>query len=138
MAESFLDVEIAQFLKTSGFGSLHSDPVPVLRRVLHVGEEPESPDHVITVLEEGGGPPILTLAEARSFTVRVRHSDYLTAKETAQRIHRAFQEEQGILSPAIMVARVTANSNPIHLGRDESKRHLFTQTFTALVKQLQP
>jgi hypothetical protein len=137
VAEPLLDVELAQFLKDEGFGDLYSDNVPLKKRIIHVGEEPDEPTHTITVLEDAGGAPVLTISESRSFTIQVRNEDYEAAKTEAQQIHRALHEEQGILS-TVLVARVTADTNPLYLGRDENKRHRFSQAFTALVKRILP
>lgn len=137
MAEPLMDQEIAEYLKDQGFGDLYSDPVPRLKKAIFVGEEPDDPENVITIREEAGGAPLLRLAETRSFTVRVRNEDYEDGKILAQQIHRALQDEEGILS-GVKVARVTADTNPIYLGRNPDRQHVFTQTFTALTKRVEP
>lgn len=135
MSEPILEAELATYLKAQGFGNLWSDRVR--NPVIHIGEEPSEPEHTITILEDGGGPPLLKISETRSVTIRVRHKEYLDARTEAQQIQRALHEEQGILS-TIDVAWIRADSNPISLGRDGNERHVFTQTYTLLVKRLQP
>jgi hypothetical protein len=131
-----LDVQVATFLRDEGFGNLWSDEVPPIAKAIFVGEEPEEPDNTITIFEDGGGPPLNTFGETRSFTVRVRHTNYLSGKTLAQQLHRALHFQQGILS-SIGVALIQADTNPISLGRDENRRHVFTQTFTATTKAIQ-
>jgi hypothetical protein len=135
MSEPLLESELAAYLKAQGFGDLWSDRSR--NKVIFIGEEPSNPSHTITLLEDGGGPPLLTLAETRAVTIRVRNEDYMEARTEAQQIQRALHEEQGILS-TIDVARVRADTNPISLGKDANGRHVFSQAFTFLVKRLQP
>jgi hypothetical protein len=135
MSEPLLEAQLAAYLKAQGFGDLWSDKSR--NKVLFIGEEPSEPDFTITLLEDGGGPPLLKLAETRAVTIRVRHSNYVTAKETAQQIQRALHEEQGILS-TIDVAWIRADTNPVSLGKDANGRHVLSQTFTLLVKRLEP
>jgi len=137
--EPLLDDEIAKYLAAQGLGNLFSAAVkPRDEFTIFVGEEPERQNKTITVSEIGGNPPINTFGENRSFSIRTRSQTYKEAKATAQRIHRALHYEQGILEPAILVALITADTNPVPLGRDDNRRYVFTQTFTAIVKTLQP
>lgn len=138
MAEPLLDVEVAAYLKSVGFGDLYSDPGR--KQVVFVGEEPASipTDSSITVLEDGGGTTQVTgLVESRAFRVRVQGTNYEATKAVAQRVHRALDNQQGILSN-VRVARVLAETNPIHLGKNTNGMHQFTQSFTALVGRIEP
>lgn len=140
MAEPILDVEVATYLKSVGFGDLFSDRGS-RTKTLFVGEEPSEVSragHSITVLEEPGGPGQVTgHVEERSFQVRIRHPDYLEGKALAQRINRALNQQQGILSN-IQVARIVAVSNPVHLGQNADRMQVFTQSFTVLMKRIIP
>ncbi len=138
MAEPLLDVELAKWLKAQGYGSLYSDPGPTRSKDIFVGELPDLPDNLILVTENGGGPPVLVISEERSVTITVRNTDYDTGKALIQQISRALHDGQGILTD-IQVARITADSNPSYLGRDQSSnRHLFTAIFGFLTKQVLP
>jgi hypothetical protein len=135
--EPFLDKEVAEFLKEQGFGNLYSDPY---EKRIFVGHQPDTPTFAITVQEVGGGPPRLEISEARSIVIRVRHKSANLAKATAQQIHRALHEQQGVLpsTGVIRVARMVADTNPIPLGRDENKAFTFSQTFSVLTKVVEP
>lgn len=134
-SEPLLEVQLAQYLKSQGFGDLATDPGR--RQRIFWGESPDTVPETITILEEGGSAPLLTLGETRSFTVRITSASYVDARTRAQQVNRALQEQQGILS-TIMVARITADANPVSLGRDQSSRHVISQTFTAVVKRIEP
>lgn len=136
MAEPLLEIELAEYLKSQGFGNLWNEFSPKI----FVGEEPQkdpAPDDTITIIEDGGGPPNHVIAETRSFRVRVRGKDWDDTKTTAQQVARALHWKEGILS-SIQVARVRADGNPTPLGRDPDRRYVWTQNFTALTKRIEP
>jgi len=136
LTEPLIERQLAAYLKAQGFGDVETDPGRAQR--IFWGEIPPGPDVCIVILEEGGSRPLLTLAETRAFTIQTLNPEYAEGREEAQRIHRALQEQQGILSPTIMVARITADANPISLGRDPAGRHVFSQTFTMKLRALAP
>lgn len=138
MAEPLLDVQLAIYLNAQGFGDLYSDPGR--KQVIFVGEEPaKTPTGTsVTILEDGGGPSDVTgLIERRAFTVRTQGPAYEDTKALAQQVNRALNEQQGILS-LINVARVRADTNPIHLGKNANQMQQFTQSFTAVIKRIVP
>ena len=139
--EPLLDRQIAEFLAApaQGFGKLAFVKGTAEKSwQIFVGEVPADQVVTTTVIEEGGAAPAAgKLWETRSFIVVTTAQLYQEAKARAQRTHRALHERQGIL-PLIRVARITADTNPITLGKDEAGRHRFTQTFTALVGEVKP
>lgn len=132
MAETFLAKELAEYLEAQGFGRTTNPG-----RTIYYGESPPTPDDVVVVLEEPGGPPRLTISESRSATVVVRAVVFEDGLARAQEIQRALHEQQGILS-TIQVARITADTQPISLGRDQNDRHQFSQGYSVLTKPLKP
>lgn len=134
--DPLLPEEVAVYLASQGFGRVSNDKtVPRRARNIYFIEEPESPDNVITVLEEAGSPPVNTFGERRSFTVRTRHEEPPEAKSLAQQIHRALHFQQGILQQ-IQVGLIVADTNPIPLGRDENRRFIVSQTFSVVLKTI--
>ncbi len=134
--DPLLPEEVAIYLSQQGFGRLSNDKtVPRRARNIYFIEEPEEPDNVITVLEEAGGPPVNTFGEQRSFTVRTRHVEPGEAQSLAQQIHRALHFQQGILQE-IQVGLISADTNPIPLGRDQNRRFIVSQTFSVVMKTI--
>lgn len=141
MAEPLLDEQIAAYLKTLDYSAV--DPSFVPANQITFAEEPDSPDNVVTVYEEAGGARQHRFGEKRACSVRVRHNSYATGKSLAQFVGRALHELQDAAGSATIaglpVGRISADFSVIHLGRAEDRtRHLFTQTFTAISKQLAP
>ena len=62
----------------------------------------------------------------------IRHESYLTGQDWAEaiknRLHRYYNDEEGILSILIVGA-------PVYLGRNEQKLHEFQVTFNISIKE---
>lgn len=139
MSEPLLDVEIAAYLSAQGFGADQTGKLPSLHMIF-VGEEPPKPPigTSITILEDGGGPSeIQGLVERRAFTLRTQGDEFPVTKALAQQLNRALNNQQGILSN-IQVARIVSDTNPIHLGKSDNNKHVFTQSFSVHMKRIVP
>ncbi len=137
MTEPLLEVQLAAYLNAQGFGNLGTEDITP--RVIFTGEVPEQEEGRLIVLQEGGGePPPNKFAQERQITILVYDENYVDGRTVAQQIQRILHENQGILEPEILVARIVAESNPIPLGRDANNRHIFSQGFALLVKNLEP
>ena len=109
---------------------------------IFVGEEPPSPDNIITVLESPGGRIINQITEAHIITVRVRNENYEDGKGLLHDISLglvAFSAaHQGRLIGTIPAQYIRATAPGVPLGRDEgpnSGRWRFSQTFEVVTKQ---
>lgn len=108
---------------------------------LFVTQEPKTPDDTITILLDGGGPPITFVGEEQAITVRTRRGlDKASerALEKAKEIHAFLHEFQGN-KRTVPIGQVTADFLPIPLGRDPDTtrggRFVVTQTFTVLTRR---
>ena len=134
MAEPILETELAAYLNAQGFGNLGTGVVHP--KVIFTGYIPPKEDGRLIVVQENQGEPAPQyVSQARNVTIIVVDPDPVAARTVAQQIQRLLDENQGILEPTIMVARITADSNPVPLGRDENKRHVFSISFTFLTKK---
>ena len=109
---------------------------------IFVGEEPEAPDNVITVLESAGGRYDSSVTETHIITVRVRNSSYEDGKALLRSIYEdlvAFSPaHQGRLLGTISVQSVRATAPGAPGGRDDGPnggRWRFSQSFEVVTKQ---
>lgn len=110
--------------------------------VVFKGWEPETPDQVLTLYETGGLPnqprdDALTGAlDQPSFQLRIRGGQTSTGYPAARTKLAAARTALEGMSPGTFSGRyycqVTANSEPISLGHDESHRPRLVLNFTAL------
>jgi len=118
---------IAQYFVDEGFGTLYTD--------IFVGEEPESPDSLIVVLNTSGGDIPSAVSEEWLVTVRVRDESY----ETAHSLHRdlaiSLQEKGQGFFGAMKIARLEPLAPPVTIGRDIQRRWRVEQIFRALMKR---
>lgn len=135
-SEVLFDEEIADYLKTQGFGNREGE----FRPIIYVGQPPESGSYIL-VFEEPGSPPVSgghtdqPIAERRVVTVESCHAEFRMAKAVMQRLARALHLKQGILS-TVQVAWMHADNNAVYLGKDPDKRHRFSQLFSATIKPI--
>jgi hypothetical protein len=108
---------------------------------VHKGHEPEAPDAVFTLFETGGlpnQPHDGNLLDLPTFQVRVRGGQTSTGYPAARaKIAAARTALEGMSASTYGVShryycQVTANSEPISLGHDESHRPRLVMNFTAL------
>ena len=133
MAEPILETELAAYLNAQGFGNLATGAV--YPKVIYTGFVPAVETGQLIVVQEGpGGPAPQYVSQERGVTITAVDPDPIVARTVLQQIQRLLEENQGILEPAIMVARITADSNPVPLGRDANERHAFSISFTFLTK----
>lgn len=131
----------------SGLDSLEDfrlyDDADSTKRRIHVGEEPQSPDEIVTVFIEGGGAPIgggdpHEVGRRPGFTVRSRSDRYERAQEIAFECYAILSYYQGT-SNGVPFFRILAVSDPFPLmprdGGDEGGRVVFTQSFNAVTKR---
>ena len=138
-----LERAIGEALRDEGFGALYDEANPVI----HVFEEPPTPDHVIVLIGAGGGTPLLRLMESHSLTVRVRHRSAESAFEISRAIEDFLHENGGVGANnpksrgrfrGIPVHRITADFPTLPLGRDrggQDGRARVTQSYTVLVRR---
>lgn len=135
MPEPILETELATYLNAQGYGDLATN-AGSRKKVIFTGVVPEQETGQLIVIQEtGGGPPPQYVSHARNVSIQIHDIDPIVARTVAQEIQRLLDENQGILEPAIMVARITADSNPVPLGRDPNQRHVFSVSFTLLTKK---
>ena len=128
-----LEGAIAQELANQGFGTF--DPLAPTADI-RVGEEPNTPDNVITVFNVSGGRIPSEISEVWLLTVRVRNLSYEVASETLRNVARHLQEKgQGVFGDTTRIARLRASAPPAPLGRDQVRRFTVEQTFEALMKR---
>jgi len=114
-------------------------------REIHVGEEPDQPDETVTVILEGGSPPIqgahgVGLGRQPAFTVRTRGPSYGTTQGRAHLVYQILDEFEGVVH-GVPFFRVNANTEPIPLGRDREDRGgrwVWSQTFRSITKRYSP
>ena len=112
------------------------DDADTAKRNIYVGEEPPEGDDVVTVIIEGGAPPIsgsAPVGRRPGFTVRSRSLSYETAMEIAHEVHKILDYFEGVVH-AVPFFRILANFEPIPLGRDRDEaggRWTMSQTFSA-------
>lgn len=123
---------IARDLAAAGFGTFDvTDPASTIR----VGEEPASPDNVVTVLNVPGGVPGDVVSEEWLIAVRVRDTSYEAAHSKLRDIAVYLQEKgQGDFG-GIRVAVLEPAAAPETLGRDDSRRWRAEQIFRLLLKR---
>ncbi len=108
-----LEQAIAVLLNENSFGDLYDGTTPKI----FVGEEPETPDATITVLNSGGARGELDLGERHQIQIRVRDPSYAVAMSTLRDIHDLLHEYQGQPS-GVPVIRIESLSPGVSLGRD--------------------
>jgi hypothetical protein len=128
----------ANRLAAAGFGTWTS-PSGAAGDTIFIGIEPETPDDAITIIQEGGQPPIGAVGLRPGVTIRTRRSTYEAAVADSHNIARTLQEDQGGREgiPVSLVSAVT--SEPIALGWDNASarggRFVFTQSFQTVTKR---
>ena len=107
---------------------------------IFVTQEPKQ-DNSITVLLDGGGPPITVIGEEQAITIRTKRGGNARATDAlakAKEIHTLLHEFQGN-KRTIPIGQITANFMPIPLGLDQDTtkggRFIVTQTFTVLTRR---
>lgn len=121
------------------------DHATVADRHILIGEELETPDDAVTVLLEGGGPPIgggapNALLRQPGFTVRSRAPEYDTAQEIAHQVHAILDYFEGSAN-SVPFFRIFASFEPVPLGRDRGDRGgrwVFSQTYRSVTKRYTP
>lgn len=104
--------------------------------VVYKGHEPEVPDNVFTLFETGGlpnQPHEGNLLDQPSFQLRVRGAStgYAAARMKIQAARVALEGMTGTFSGRYY-CQVTAQSEPLSLGHDESHRPRLVMNFVAL------
>jgi len=132
-----------------GLSTLHGfrlyDDADATKRNIYVGEEPDTPDDVVTVFLEGGGLPIgggppNPVARQPAFTVRTRAPAYADAQERAHEANAILEYFEGTVH-GVPFFRIFANFEPLPLGRDREDRGgrwIFSQTFRSVTKRYVP
>ena len=148
-----LEQSVAEYLVSKGIGLGLYDDVAEGNRSVFVGEYTPGEDSNglgITVFPDGGPPPMLTIRETTTITIQCRHRSYETAMSTQREIHELLQENGGQSNGAnpeatgdfpngIKVGRITADFQPIALGRDSDGgdgRAVTSQSFTVRSKPI--
>ncbi len=112
-----------------GFGTESTD--------LFTSWMPDKPDDVVVVYDESSGA--LSESQALAYDrfgieVRVRNTDYATARDRLMTIHRALAAFSGLLAPGtpevIMVDVVTS---PTYMMRDDDNRSVWVAHYALLV-----
>ncbi len=130
-----LDNGLAQLLESGGLGDYsYTEPAAGTPPVIVIGEQLEKPDSMISVHISPGEAPDRILGRKPRFTIVTRDLSYVAARDLADSIHDLVHRHSGALDGEV-VARIQAENEPEHLGRDGSGigaggRHEFTQTFT--------
>lgn len=137
------DFAVAKHLAKLGFGTFFQDAIDAnmspeaVGTIVAAGEMPLRPDDAVVVLPGlGGRLDSVGVQEDQIFEVRSRSATYDAAYGRALAISNALHLAQGDIGGILM--RISANTTPTSLGRDESRsggRWVMSQTFTARLKQ---
>lgn len=98
-----------------------------------LGDEPETPDEVVTIFDSAGLPPIMAFGTEAAdvprarYQIRVRGAafDYATPRAKIGEIMTALQKTNVTTDLCLMLV----DSNPIPLGKDGSNRHILVVNF---------
>lgn len=138
-----LAAAFARHLDQLGLGTFDEDGAAAATADVFAGEEPPTPDDVVTVVEIPGGRIPDRFGEERLIQVRVRATSYVAGQQRIQGVFNALHETQGLVGDgteagSINAAFVRATTPWAPLGRDssgnEGGRWRFSATFRVLVK----
>lgn len=148
-----IEKDIADYIVAEGIGLGLYDDATAANRTVHIGQFPtdgDTNDLTITVFPDGGSGFVLGLWELTTITIQCRAPQYETAMETQRSIFNLLQENgggsNGVNVDATgffgsnLVGRITADFQPIGLGRDldgRDGRFVTSQSFSVQSKPVQ-
>lgn len=119
--------EIAQHLADNGIGARAGDGV----WGIHVSQEPDSPDDVVTVYDTGGLDPIQVDIDLRQPTIqiRVRGSLHSDVRSTHDSIYSILDAVQGAEIESHHYIGIWIQGDIIDIGRDDNDRFRATANY---------